>query len=165
MYKIAKSRTIVKKRLSIFWVGLLHRCLSPWQAQAHTSGPGGIGLEGGARWKEPQWVHQSRRRRRGASSFSPCAASAEAWRPPASTVKPTYLGTTRQMYPTSKRTLNRLPTELRCRNSVDKHRPGIASRRQTCKKKKRNRACNVCTFRLSFQFCVPPLLVGQTSFS
>ncbi len=41
---------------------------------------------------------------------------------------------------------------------VTKHRPGIKIDAKTCKIK---RACDVYVFRLSFHFCMPPLVVGQ----
>ncbi len=50
--------------------------------------------------------------------------------------------------PNRQRTLNKLPTELRLKNFVNKHRLSIQNRRQTCK----NRLCNVYMFRLSFHF-------------
>ncbi len=47
-----------------------------------------------------------------------------------------------------RRTLNKLPAELRRRNFVAKHRPSMQVGAQTCKK----RACNVYIFRPSFHF-------------
>ncbi len=55
------------------------------------------------------------------------------------------------------RALNKPPTELRCENYVDKHRPIMRSGAKTCKKHVRN----VYVFRLSFHFACHRLLVGK----
>ena len=58
--------------------------------------------------------------------------------------------------PNQQLTLNKPPTELRCKKFANKHRPSMQIRRQRCKRRVRN----VCTFRPSFHFCMPPLVVG-----
>ena len=50
--------------------------------------------------------------------------------------------------PNQQRTLNKLPTDLRCRNCVNKASTQHTNLRQTCK----NRVCNVYIFQLSFRF-------------
>ena len=68
------------------------------------------------------------------------------------------MGVGLECMPDQQRTLNKLPTDLRCRNFVGKHRLSTQNRCWTCKKK---RARNVYVFRLSFHFCMPPLVVGE----
>ena len=64
--------------------------------------------------------------------------------------------------PSQQQTLNKLPTELRGRNFVSKHRLSMQSRRRTCKKKTRVR--NVCVFRLSFHFACHRWWLGVHEF-
>ena len=61
------------------------------------------------------------------------------------------------VHPTNNAPLVNFLHELRCRNFVAKAPTGHASLRRTCKK----RACNAYKFRLSFHFCMPPLVAGQ----
>ncbi len=55
---------------------------------------------------------------------------------------------TRHPLPNQQRTLNKLPTELRCRNFVTKHRLEHTNRYQNVQRL----VCNVYMFRLSFHF-------------
>ncbi len=58
--------------------------------------------------------------------------------------------------PNRQRTLNKLPSELRCRNFCYQAPTEHASRCQTCEKCVRN----AYVFRLSFHFACHPLVVG-----
>ncbi len=57
--------------------------------------------------------------------------------------------------PNQQRTLNKLPTELRCRNPVDKHRPSMQI--GTRHAKARMQRVHIPT---ELSFCVPSLVVG-----
>ena len=58
--------------------------------------------------------------------------------------------------PNQQRTLNKLPTELRCRDFVNNHRLSMQNREPNVRK----RACDVYVFQPSFHFFMPPPLVA-----
>ncbi len=62
------------------------------------------------------------------------------------------------LLPNQQRTLNELPTELRCRNFVNKHRLGIQNV-QKCV-----RIVYMVCIPTKLPFCIPPLVVGYYSF-
>ncbi len=59
--------------------------------------------------------------------------------------------------PNQERTLNKLSTELRCRNFVAEHRLSMQVGAQTCK----NVACDVYVFQLSFRFACHRWWLGK----
>ncbi len=63
-------------------------------------------------------------------------------------------------HPNQQRTLNKLPTELRCRNFANKHRLSVqigTKRAKTC--------VQHVYIPTELPFCMPPLLVGMASTS
>ena len=64
-----------------------------------------------------------------------------------------------EMRPNQQCTLDKLPTELRCRKFVDEHRLRMQIGAKRAKKKPVHATWYI--FRLSFHFCTPPLMVGR----